>query len=104
MQNGFFLLIPHNPIIGKQLWILFEIASVYFRGFCGSKGGACLFLKTTEWWGRTRAALPTVKMRSFIGQAIGKSARKVPYGLMNLQKFAHFHVLSAHFIALSRAI
>jgi hypothetical protein len=36
--------------------------------------------------------------------AIGKSARKVPYGPMNLQKFAHFHVLSAHYIALSRAI
>jgi hypothetical protein len=30
--------------------------------------------------------------------AIVKSARKVPYGPMNLQKFAHFYVLSAHYI------
>jgi hypothetical protein len=42
------------------------------------------------------------KFENVIG--IGKSARKVPYGPMNLQKFAHFHVLSAHYIALSRAI
>jgi hypothetical protein len=34
---------------------------------------------------------------------IGKSARKVPYGPMNLQKFAHFYVLFAHYIALLRA-
>jgi hypothetical protein len=31
---------------------------------------------------------------------IVKSARKVPYGPMNLQKIAHFYVLSAHYIAL----
>jgi hypothetical protein len=30
----------------------------------------------------------------FTTDAIGKSARKVPYGPMNLQKFAHFYVLS----------
>jgi hypothetical protein len=37
-------------------------------------------------------------------KTIGKSARKVPYGPMNLQKFAHFYVLSAHYMALLRAI
>jgi hypothetical protein len=30
--------------------------------------------------------------------------RDIPYGTINLQKFAHFYVLSAHYIALSRAI
>jgi hypothetical protein len=35
---------------------------------------------------------------------IVESGRDIPYGTINLQKFAHFYVLSAHYIALSRAI
>jgi hypothetical protein len=33
-----------------------------------------------------------------------ESRRDIPYGIINLQKFAYFYVLSAHYIALSRAI
>jgi hypothetical protein len=32
---------------------------------------------------------------------IVESRRDIPYGPRNLQKFAHFYVLSAHYIALS---
>jgi hypothetical protein len=32
---------------------------------------------------------------------IVESGRDIPYGTINLQKFAHFYVLSAHYIALS---
>jgi hypothetical protein len=35
---------------------------------------------------------------------IVESGRDIPYGTINLQKFAHFYVLSARYIALSRAI
>jgi hypothetical protein len=35
---------------------------------------------------------------------IVESRRDIPYGTINLQKFAHFYVLSAHYIALLRAI
>jgi hypothetical protein len=36
--------------------------------------------------------------------SIVESRRDIPYGIRNLQKFTHFDVLSAHYIALSRAI
>jgi hypothetical protein len=35
---------------------------------------------------------------------IVESQRDIPYGPRNLQKFAYFYVLSAHYITLLRAI
>jgi hypothetical protein len=41
---------------------------------------------------------------NFGSRCIVESQRDIPYGIRNFQKFAHFYVLSAHYIALSRAI
>jgi hypothetical protein len=35
---------------------------------------------------------------------IVESRRDIPYGPRNLQKFAHFYVLSAHYIALLNSL
>jgi hypothetical protein len=45
-----------------------------------------------------------VKLQSLVAWTIVESRRDIPYGTINLQKFAHFYVLAAHYIALSRAI
>jgi hypothetical protein len=52
-----------------------------------------------ELFNYTHAAVPRLTKPTIV-----ESRRDIPYGFRNLQKFAHFYVLSAHYIALLRAI